>query len=69
MDKFITSVDTLFSSRQISPRLYYGLKNLDIDDIRELEGVGMKTLRMARGWGKGMVGEMAALAEKAGVAI
>jgi len=69
MDKFITSVDTLFSSRQISPRLYYGLKNLDIDDLRELEGVGMKTLRMARGWGKGMVGEMVALAEKAGVAI
>ena len=69
MDKFITSVDTLFSSRQISPRLYYGLKNLDIDDLRELEGVGMKVLRMTRGWGKGMIAEISALAEEKGVNI
>jgi len=67
--EILTSVDALFASHQISIRLYYGLKNLDIDDLRELEGVGIKTLRMTRGWGKGMIGELTALTLEKGVNI
>ena len=64
-----TSVEALRASGQITIRLYYGLKNFGIDDIRELEGVGMKTLRMTRGWGKGMIAKISALAQRKGVAI
>jgi hypothetical protein len=64
-----TSVEELWASRLITIRLYNGLRNFGIDDIRELEGVGIKTLRLTRGWGKGMIAEISALAEKAGVAI
>lgn len=64
-----TSVEALFASHRISIRLYYGLKNLDIDDLHELEGVGMKTLRMTSGWGKGMIGEISALSEEKGISI
>ena len=69
MNEIDTSINALYASHQISGRLLTALKNFGIDDLRELEGVGIKTLRMARGWGKGMVGELSALAEKAGVVI
>jgi len=64
-----TSIEALRASGQITIRLYYGLKNFGIDDIRELEGVGMKTLRMTRGWGKGMIAEITTLAQVKGVNI
>ena len=64
-----TAVEELRTLGLITIRLYYGLTNLGIVDICELEGFGIDNLRMTRGWGKGMIGEISALAKVKGISI
>ena len=64
-----TAIHTLYASHQISGRLLAALKSFGVDDLRELAGVGLKTIRLTRGWGKVLTAELAAIAEEKGIAI
>lgn len=66
---FDTSVEALRASGMISIRVYNALKNLGLEDIRELESIGMEKLRCTRGWGKSMLQEIDQLAKEMNISI
>ena len=64
-----TSVEALRASGMISIRVYYALQNLGVDDIRQLESIGMEKLRNTRGWGTGMLHEIDLLVKGLGLSL